>query len=297
MLNLYDDAITILLYHGVTNHISFGIENNHKKHIQEDIFKRQMEFVKQTSNILSVDDLLDFSSEQKILGKNVIITFDDGFENNYSVAAPILDSLGIPAVFYVSAGIVDTNLMFWVDVLEDCINLTDKQNIEIIMAERLYVFDMTTFESKLNALNIIKGYCKRCVANEKDNIMQQVQEETRIVSKISHSPNYRKITWKQIKELNSNKLFTIGGHGMYHNILSKLDSKRLIEEISLSLGLLEYHLGEKVKHYSYPEGLEEHFNQKVIDQLISSGVRCCPTAMPGPNSSIKDLFRLRRNMV
>jgi peptidoglycan/xylan/chitin deacetylase (PgdA/CDA1 family) len=65
----------------------------------------------------------------------VVVTFDDGFRNNYSVAAPILDDLGVPATFYVCAGMINTDLMFWVDVIEDCINLTEKRLLTLQLTD------------------------------------------------------------------------------------------------------------------------------------------------------------------
>ena len=67
----------------------------------------------------------------------LLFSFDDGFKNNYSVAAPILDEFQIPAVFYISIELVNTNMMFWVDVLEDCINLTKKPYINVYLNEKV----------------------------------------------------------------------------------------------------------------------------------------------------------------
>ena len=76
---------------------------------------------------ISIDEYLFYCENKTDLPPNpVVVSFDDGFKNNYSVAAPILDEFQIPAVFYISSGVVNTNMMFWVDVLEDCINLTKK---------------------------------------------------------------------------------------------------------------------------------------------------------------------------
>ena len=61
--------------------------------------------------------------------KNTIaITFDDGFKNNYDVAAPILDEHQIPQHLYLT-GYINSTKMFWVDQIEDCINRTKVQII------------------------------------------------------------------------------------------------------------------------------------------------------------------------
>ena len=58
--------------------------------------------------------------------------------------------------------------------------------------------------------------------------------------------------------MNDNSLFVIGGHSLYHNILSQLDANMLDKEIRSSLDLLEINLQTSIYHYSYPEG------QKII---------------------------------
>ena len=73
--------------------------------------------------------------------------------------------------------------------------------------------------------------------------------------------------------------------------------KRLKKEIQISIKLLEYHLGEKIRHYSYPEGQKEHFNLTTINLLKSNGIICCPSAIMGFNTLRTDPFRLKRIMV
>ena len=51
------------------------------------------------------------------------ITFDDGFENNYSLAAPILDDFNLPATFYFSTDFIENNSMSWIDKIEYCVEL------------------------------------------------------------------------------------------------------------------------------------------------------------------------------
>ena len=49
-----------------------------------------------------MNEIIFMIKKQTIPKRSFVITFDDGFENNYSVAAPMLDDLNIPATFYFS---------------------------------------------------------------------------------------------------------------------------------------------------------------------------------------------------
>ena len=109
-----DTELTILLYHGVTDNYDVEVRNANRKHLHVDVFREQMKILKLNCNVVSMDEVLWHLEEQKSFpSKTVAVTFDDGFKNNYSFAAPILDSLKIPAIFYLSSGLINTNLMFF----------------------------------------------------------------------------------------------------------------------------------------------------------------------------------------
>ncbi len=292
-----ENELTILLYHGITNCRSNGIENFSKKHIENKKFIHQMKFIKRHCNLLSIDDVIEINkSKRKYPSKSVVVSFDDGFENNYTVAAPILLDLKVPAVFYITSGIVNTDIMFWVDMIEDCINLTRKRTIAIRL-EREYEFCLNSNEKKIRAVNAIKGFCKRSSKKGKDRVVKELIRDTGIIPAVEHSRNYSKIKWYQIKEMFDEEMFTIGGHSLYHDILSDLPKAKMSEDICLSIKLLEYNLGKKIIHYSYPEGQEDHYNEQVIRCLKSNGIECAPSARVGLNDENTDLFNLNRIMV
>ncbi|MDI7215568.1 polysaccharide deacetylase family protein [Leptospira santarosai] len=290
--------LKILLYHGVTDHESFGIENYSNKHISASTFLDQMQYISKYCTVLSMDDICElYYSGKNYPSNSVAVTFDDGFRNNYTVAAPILDKFNVPATFYITSGIVNTDIMFWVDQLEDCLNLCKKQSIKIKLDEFI-IFDLYNYENRKSALTSIKKYCKSVNVKRKDEIIEQVISETEIIPSVLHSKNYEKISWAELKRLSDNPLFTIGGHSMYHDILSSFDSKeRLNKDISLSIELLEYNLGIKLIHYAYPEGQPFHYNETIIQLLKDKGIICSPSALHGTNDRMIDMFNLRRIMV
>jgi len=292
-----NQKLTILLYHGVTESVSKGIENISGKHIHARKFHDQMKFLKKHCNIISMEDVyLHYKNNIPFKLNTVAITFDDGFKNNSSVALPILDNLEIPATFYIASGLIGTENMFWVDKIEDCLNLTEAQTIQINIFNERLKFDLSTREEKINSLRDIKRICKSSTNSDKDQIIDQIINQTK-VNPTPHCDNYKIMDWDDLKKLEASKNTIIGGHSMGHEILSKLNKDQMIKNINTSIEILENRLGIKIDHYSYPEGQEDHYDEYVISALKSAGIKCCPSAINGLNSADIDLFNLRRIMV
>ncbi|MBN07654.1 MAG: polysaccharide deacetylase [Rhodospirillaceae bacterium] len=291
------DELVILLYHGVTSSSSIGIENVSRKHISEVEFRRQIRFVKENCNPLTIEQVVyHCRTGQKFPPHSVAITFDDGFKNNFEIAAPVLREYQVPAVFYVCAGVINTDLMFWVDELECCINSTKKKKIKLKLGGETS-FKVGTYEEKLTALEKIKSFCKLCSSIEKSRIVREVVASTEIEPGVNYSENYQKISWQELIELDRDPLFTIGAHTLYHDVLRNQPEKDMYATIQLSLDLLSYNLQHSIHHFSYPEGQAAHYDQKVIDYLKRVGVVCSPSAIVGLNPAGSDPFHLKRIMV
>ena len=94
--------------------------------------------------------------------------------------------------------------------------------------------------------------------------------------------------------LSKQELITIGGHSHTHQILSYLDDQALNFEIFTSIEMLQQNICRKLHHFSYPEGLSQHFSQRCIDVLRAAGILICPSAIPGVNDNHTDLFHINR---
>jgi hypothetical protein len=111
----------------------------------------------------------------------------------------------------------------------------------------------------------------------------------------SNDPLDLKLSWEQVDELAKHPLFTIGGHTVEHCIMSHLNDVDLELEVETSISMITENTSmEKVNHYSYPEGLDFCYSDKVIEVLRSKGIICSPTAISGSNDITTDLFHLKR---
>ncbi|HVS65862.1 MAG TPA: polysaccharide deacetylase family protein [Thermoanaerobaculia bacterium] len=292
-----DNRLLILLYHGVTEDASSGIENASRKHIDAAEFSRQMSFLRGHANVLSMDDVVDLhDAGAPYPERAVCVSFDDGFLNNYTVAKPILEAAEIPAAFYVSTGLIGTRGMFWVDQLEDCINRTVHTTISVRL-EGARELTLTSDAEKIAALEAIKRYCKASPAGEKDRVLAEVDAATGVRPCADAAANYRTMTWDHVREIADHPLFTVGGHGVMHDILTRLSEDDCEREIRQSLATLRSQLGRDVRHYSYPEGQSDHYDERIVALLAQEGVRCSPSARAMINDRNIGLFDLGRIMV
>jgi len=291
------DELTILLYHGVTRTESRGIENFSGKHLDAEEFAHQMRFVRAHTNPLTIDQVVEHILEQEPFPERAtLVSFDDGFANNHDVAAPILADENIPAVFYITSGLINSTQLFWLDVLEACINAADAGVLRIRL-ETEREFELAGLDSRIEALAEIKGHCKRSSTAEKDRVVEHVRRETGVEPDTSFAENYRMMTWRELRSMADEPLFTIGGHSLYHDILSSKPKSDMERDIDVSLDLLEINLNRPITHYSYPDGQRHHYNQDVIDKLKQRGIVCSPSAVEGYCTLDDDLFHLQRTMV
>ncbi|CAG1010348.1 hypothetical protein ANRL4_04177 [Anaerolineae bacterium] len=97
-------AIPVLMYHEVTatSEQDKAVRKTNPAYcVTENSFRQQMEHLAASGyRSLDLDELLADGPGTK----GVIITFDDGWDNNYSAAWPILDALGLTATIFLVSG-------------------------------------------------------------------------------------------------------------------------------------------------------------------------------------------------
>ena len=293
---LQKNTFSIFLFHGVIDKAYPGIRNYTNKHILKKDFEKLLEILQGIGNPISLDDIVKYHEEKKTIPENSFsITFDDGFENNFSIAKPILENLSIPATFYISTNLIDQNLMTWTDQIEFCIDLTKIRSIKLPWSEKDY--SISTPESKVFCLEEIRKIVKRKTnLFNIENLVQDIFRQCKVNSITkSNSIIDKKMNWSQIEILHNHSLFSIGGHSHNHTSLGMISKNKMKKEIRDSINMLRDKANVESMHYSYPEGQKIDYNNDVIETLINNNIRCCPTAIEGTNNNnLGSLFNLKR---
>src|SRR5436190_18184559 len=112
----------ILAYHKVSpdNHPFF--EPVHPKR-----FEQQIRFLKKCFNVMPLGELVHRSQQGDIPARAVAVTFDDGYEDNYGYAFPILKKYGVPATIFIATGMIETGNVLWHDRVFDAFRYATKK--------------------------------------------------------------------------------------------------------------------------------------------------------------------------
>lgn len=294
---LHEDELVIFLFHGVIRKKAQGIRNYTGKHINSDLFARCIASVSSVGNALSMDEVLNYSEAQtQYPPKSFAITFDDGFENNISVAAPILADFGVPFTIYVTTDFIERNSMSWIDRIENAVDLAPEQIVSPFWAQEQ--FALTGKESRIAFLSEVRKFVKTCPACDPNIFADELCSELGgSIYQDTNSELDRKMSWEQVRSAAQSDIISIGGHSHTHPILSFLSPQGLAYELDTCFTLLKEKAGVEPTHFSYPEGLSHCYSADVISQLKQRNVLCSPTAISGRNRVGCDPFHLKRIMV
>lgn len=94
--------VPIICYHSVTSDTAPVPHDPHKQHLPLRLFLGQLDFLQSKYNVISLSDYVAARRARRQLPDySIILTFDDGFEDFYSVVAPQLQQRKMPATVFV----------------------------------------------------------------------------------------------------------------------------------------------------------------------------------------------------
>ena len=290
-----NNSLSIFLFHGIISKSENkkSVTNYNRKHINIKDFKSFLKNVLKYGENLSMNKIFeDIKAKKKIKTRSFAITFDDGFENNISVAAPILFDLGVAFTIYLTTKFVDKNEMSWIDKIDYAVDTTKKKSIVIFELNKK--FKIITKKDKIFLLEKLRKFLKKEKKIDPYSFANKLCNQLGVKKFPINSQIYKKMNWNQIRKISRNKLCIIGGHTHTHRILSYLNNKDLSFEIKKSVKLIKKNVSIKPLHYSYPEGFKRSFSTKVINMLKRNDIKCCPTAIEGINMGKLNPFLLKR---
>ena len=274
--------LRILAYHrvlAVADPDAFAFDLNEISASPEQ-FRAQMQLVKRRYNPMSFHELIAaMDSGRPLPPRPVIVTFDDGYDDNYHVAFPILRELGMSAMFFVSTGHIDSGMPYAYDWLVHMLCRT--------RATRLQV-DELAFDQALPAT--LAG--RRALGKELLFHLKALDAtaQAAVIARLGDAwgmpparhAQCRPMTWDQLREMRAAGM-EVGSHGVHHHILAKLSPVAMVAEVGESMRTLQRELDAPIEVLSYPVGGPDSYNEQVIQAAREAGFRMACNYVTGVN--------------
>ncbi len=265
-----DGAVVALIFHRVLDESSYQ-----KTQSQPEIVVREHTFRELVAHIVSRCEPVDLREAAPGMPGSklkVAFTFDDGWEDNYTVAFPIIRGCGIPLIIFVTSGLVGRNSPFW-----------PEQVIGLLRAIQPSVED-TEIEALIEGL-------KKCTAEERELRLAKLSEQAREKG-TSPEPSSvdRTLSWQQILEMDRIGV-EIGSHTQTHQILTFVGAEIARREVSESKAAIESALGKRCEAFSYPNG---NWSPETRSLLAESGFKLAVTTETGAWTAACDPLSIPR---
>ncbi len=200
------------------------------------------------------------------------LTFDDGWEDNYRVAFPVLRQHGVPATVYVATGMIGTRRILPEESLwrlQRAATADQKEQISRFLtshggANATATFKRLPYAKKIELLNTWGG----ALDLERASFMD----------------------WKQVREM-SNHGITFGSHTVNHVILPFEESATAEAELTASQQQLAEQLGHEVKDFAFPNG---GFDDRTLALVRAAGYHVAVTTRGGAVRPDTDPLRIPR---
>jgi peptidoglycan/xylan/chitin deacetylase (PgdA/CDA1 family)/SAM-dependent methyltransferase len=180
------------------------------------------------------------------------VTFDDGYESVFSVAGPILQKFGFPACVFMTCDFLHGRAFWW-------------ERLSKALGHGSAAGAQTDEKGAASAFTAQWDRLRRLPAGERDAMLAELGELHQPAS-----PTTQPLRDWQVLDL-ANGLFEIGCHTKAHPLLTSLAPDAAADEINGSKAELEFFLGRKIDHFSYPFG---ESNEAVRRLVAEAGFAC-----------------------
>jgi peptidoglycan/xylan/chitin deacetylase (PgdA/CDA1 family) len=267
----------ILMYHSVLDDPA-QVENSLGGiALNRQVLQGQMELLAREFHPVTLDQVLRFvNGAEDLPERAVAVTFDDGYTDNYEVAMPILNRVGIPAAFYATIDCIENRRLPWPSRLRFAFLMTARSEWR---DEAGKLWPLKTPEQKNSAYLAVCDRVAQSAGSAQEQIVAQMESE--LEKSLPQKFGEWMMTWEQLRGLTENG-HIVGSHTMTHPNLAFVNAEDARWEMLESKQRLESHLGQKVVHFSYPcPALFPNWAEQTIGESVRSGYKTAVTTSSG----------------
>jgi peptidoglycan/xylan/chitin deacetylase (PgdA/CDA1 family) len=304
----------ILLYHRVTT----PERDPQMLCVSPENFRLQMEVLRRRGlKVVPLRDLADAIEEGRVPSGAVAITFDDGYADNLTEAAPLLREYEAPATVFATTAYTNCDAEFYWDDLDRILLSPGSlpRYLRLWLADNAVEVDLEHFDyyphstARANKNWTIldendptprhTAYREICKAlhhaplSLRRDALNQLQAWAGIPMRRTH----RMLSVDEMRALTGDGLIDLGGHTIDHPVLSQESESVQKQEIAGNRDTLKWVLGREPLGFSYPYGTKRDFTAATIEMIKRAGYGFACANFTGPVTAASNPYQLPRQIV
>lgn len=291
--NRLGNRAVVLTYHRVipSNEIA-DCPSNPGIVISTRAFEAQMRVLRRHFRPLSLDRFVSTVVERKTFEpRSCLVTFDDGWRDNFDHALPILERYEMPAVLYLATAFIGTDRTFWQESMTESLLRIRRQRERIAGGP-------TPPELKpclAPADDVARAAISRLVASYKGastGKRERFQAELAKLAGGSPDGDRHFMDWDEVAAMRRAGV-EVGCHGVNHLLLTD-DRTDAAFEVEESRRVLEERFGAPTSSFCYPNG---DYDSDVVEVVRRAGFSVAFSTDRGYVSKADDPYLLKRNNI
>lgn len=279
-----DPSLAVLCYHRVDGDAGPGLSElvTHPARFEE-----QLDFLEDRFNVVGLDDVMAWlRGSQSLPPRSALITLDDGYRDNYTVAYPVLKRRGVPATIFLATDHIGSDEPFWWDYASYVFD-----NAAVATAE-LPLLGHRELSTKEQRRTVGKSWIE-AAKNVPDAVRRRGLRSLEETLGVEAPPAVfagTHLSWDEVREMDGNGI-SFGGHSTTHPILSRMPEEEAASEISGSIDRIHDELGARPQSFAYPNGGAGDFTAANQETLRDQGVTAAFALSSGPAVRLEDAQR------
>ena len=224
-----------------------------------DEFDEQVSFLKKQDWLVTLEEaqaFIDGSTTDKTPRYRVLITFDDGYLDNYQIAFPVLRAHGAQGVFFLVTGIMGSGSVPWWDHIAFLLKTARQRQFTLTYPSELKV-DLDR-NGVIPSLREVLALYKSPINADGERFIRDVAEGADSGRPLP-TDERRFLNWDEAQKMLAGGM-ALGSHTHSHPVLSQLNADEQRTELTQSRTLLQEKLGIKADSIAYPVGATNSFS-------------------------------------
>ena len=288
---------TVIFYHRIASE-PVGY---HDVEVSPETFRDHVGYLRRRGyDFLSLEQYGEYlAGGRELACDSIVMTFDDGYRDNYSAAFPVLRNAGIPAAVFLCVGPMEGGPMLWWDRLARAVRTLRSTHSRTPVDDTTLAPDVTELLARAvlgsdaqasAAIGTLIDTAKALEVCEREEFIGALERACGCAAGVEDLM----LTWDMVREMEAGGI-TFGAHSMTHPVFSGLSEDDARAELAESKRIIEERLGHSVAAFAYPYGKDGYFSDDTVAAVRQAGFRWAYTTENGSSPPGSDPYTLRRN--